>query len=902
MSATATVFYYFWRVENGEPSLADTDFTLLDVDEEVTEGYTINNWASGGAYSAPDGQGQQQEYSRCQWTFTDPINLTSIEATFPMMAPENFAGYADSNGVIRNLDTNAIAFNAGYVIPLAQQGAEPPPASAVTNLTATRQSGDPRQVDVSWTGTLSSGDAWVIVLGDPGGYPQETELTRTSANAATVTIPVWSTYPVRVYPASDPTLKVSTEAAQFIPALTPPTLLSAAFVSSDGYGAVRLRYRPCDWRALNPPEFTHIFRFTNTATQETTFGSDSGETTILPNGDWEYLVENVDRQQTWTVAAAGQVRYNYDEHLSPFTAEQAVSTSTTPEAAPTLTLLIAFKENVPLLVCTWTYRGNYPVPLQLQVQVDGENWHPLKTTDPTDWPELILHGDECATDQTGPLDLVTAFRYNDGALHTVKVRCRPVGDTDWLEAEPLNTIIQESGYRPKVTFTPFAEGYPNQHQQPVLTLGMPPNTRNTRLFVLLTNSGGQTFGPYQIAAFPNHLTLNQQQLPWLQVIPDSLKNGETYTLALKIICTDLAGTELLNTTLPGAEVSVPSLASLAPPSPVARFGVWDPLRRAVRVTYPTLLPLANAIGNGQRYTLTHTLFCDGQPVAGGISQAISTTEFELYDVAVPNDGHLHTLTVQTTLYDRTITNTSTQHNDSAVIRPVLAAPAVPLSVGAALRQQRNGDLLDLVELIWTASGSGIVELLAAYAGKLYTLGYSSSGREFIENFSYRLPADSGLHPVQFGVRGYRYSVPPSAARFADTIQLQAPASPAPTPDEQTGNASTTLTLPALLALLYTELAALFPTLPTAMRNLLIDYATSGLLHYIKQIIATGGSVTLADFGTFAAVWSKAKTNALTGQITPAGRGLKFKPSSGFSAGVKAGTVLTDAEAEAEASL
>ena len=59
----------------------------------------------------------------------------------------------------------------------------------------------------------------------------------------------------------------------------------------------------------------------------------------------------------------------------------------------------------------------------------------------------------------------------------------------------------------------------------------------------------------------------------------------------------------------------------------------------------------------------------------------------------------------------------------------------------------------------------------------------------------------------------------------------------------------------------------------------------------------GGSATLDDFGMFGAKWNKDRFDS-RGNLVAAERGLTFVPSPGFVAGVKAGAVLADADAEA----
>jgi len=78
-----------------------------------------------------------------------------------------------------------------------------------------------------------------------------------------------------------------------------------------------------------------------------------------------------------------------------------------------------------------------------------------------------------------------------------------------------------------------------------------------------------------------------------------------------------------------------------------------------------------------------------------------------------------------------------------------------------------------------------------------------------------------------------------------------------------------------------------------LHSLLADLTLETLVRTIKGIVAQGGRVTLDHYGLFAAQW---KTAHVGKTLTYTERGVRFEPSPGFSAGVKAGTVMTDAEA------
>ena len=81
---------------------------------------------------------------------------------------------------------------------------------------------------------------------------------------------------------------------------------------------------------------------------------------------------------------------------------------------------------------------------------------------------------------------------------------------------------------------------------------------------------------------------------------------------------------------------------------------------------------------------------------------------------------------------------------------------------------------------------------------------------------------------------------------------------------------------------------LYPTTADTKRRNIVETALEKTLFQVKEATRKGGTVTLDDLGRFEARWNEARTV----------RSVAFAPSPGFREGVRAGSILTDAQAQA----
>ncbi len=221
-------------------------------------------------------------------------------------------------------------------------------------------------------------------------------------------------------------------------------------------------------------------------------------------------------------------------------------------------------------------------------------------------------------------------------------------------------------------------------------------------------------------------------------------------------------------------------------------------------------------------------------------------------------------------------------------------------ISAQLIQQAEGNRPDIVQLSWSAETVARIALelpegpYSSITGQKYresVLFYADSTENtaFVEDCRRLLPRDGKLHSVRFCARGYRLGQTSDFPVRSDTVRIQAHA-----PEGVADATAQRLDFEALMPFVQANLAADYAETPHTLREILARLALETLLNQIKHIVAHGGRVQLADFGEFRAVWSQDSGIGLN--FKPAERGVRFKASKGFSAGVKRGLVLTDAEA------
>ena len=242
----------------------------------------------------------------------------------------------------------------------------------------------------------------------------------------------------------------------------------------------------------------------------------------------------------------------------------------------------------------------------------------------------------------------------------------------------------------------------------------------------------------------------------------------------------------------------------------------------------------------------------------------------------------------------------------------MAAPMPCVSLTSSLLRDRNDVISDLVELHWVkdpvSPGTGIEIYVTDFVGKKHAV-YTSNGIETsvrLENISRFIVQEVGpavARPYRFHIVATNLSAK-SSETYASPINItsKVKAVVPPTADEIAGTARDVL-YAVLKAEVFADVLTALGALPTEGQAIVHNAIDSTLLR-IKDVVAKGGSVDLADFGVFAAKWTSERLgrNPSTGEpvITPAYRSLGFAPSTGFKAGTKAGSIMTDAQAKAAA--
>lgn len=242
----------------------------------------------------------------------------------------------------------------------------------------------------------------------------------------------------------------------------------------------------------------------------------------------------------------------------------------------------------------------------------------------------------------------------------------------------------------------------------------------------------------------------------------------------------------------------------------------------------------------------------------------------------------------------------------------MEAPKPCVSLTAALLRDRNDVISDLVELHWVkdpvSPGTGVEIFVTDFVGKKHSVYTSDGAATYVrlENISRFVVQDVGpavARPYRFHIVATNLSAK-SSETYADPINITSKVKPVvpPTPDEIAGTAREVV-YATLKAEVFADVLSAMGSLP-AEGQAICNSAIDNILLKIKDVVAKGGSVDLADFGLFEAKWTKERLgrNPSTGEpvVTPAYRSLGFSPSTGFKAGVKAGSIMTDAQAKAAA--
>lgn len=223
----------------------------------------------------------------------------------------------------------------------------------------------------------------------------------------------------------------------------------------------------------------------------------------------------------------------------------------------------------------------------------------------------------------------------------------------------------------------------------------------------------------------------------------------------------------------------------------------------------------------------------------------------------------------------------------------------------------TGHISDLTRVDWRHTGA--VQIMAkipvrnsktgVWSHSILTLGYADYHETcfYVENLGSRLGWTNGIlldvllgvAAIQHGKFGpIHWANAPVKIREVYPRPLTAPNSPDDIAGTTINEIYSTFRAEVVMAL-FAANGWTYPnnwdnSTPEAKRRTIAIAAIDQLLLRIKEITRKGGSVTLNDLGRFEARWNEARTV----------RSVAFAPSPGFREGVRAGSILTDAQAQA----
>jgi len=261
-------------------------------------------------------------------------------------------------------------------------------------------------------------------------------------------------------------------------------------------------------------------------------------------------------------------------------------------------------------------------------------------------------------------------------------------------------------------------------------------------------------------------------------------------------------------------------------------------------------------------------------------------------ITIPQDGLTHPVEMKF-WHDDGIETSDEVLADVLVATFDMAPPSDPTGVTVTVLRDRDGVVPDQIKVDWVSTEDVDVFCLDDLGKKRSVAKMSEAESTVIlENMSRYGTRDGAVHAYRFGVQAYNRSTSSNVV-YAAPVNLTASDADVilPSPDDIAGTAAY-MSHAQFLSWLDSQ----FPAIDTAQ----ITAIWTGALDKIKDVLAKGGSVSLADFGKFQANWSDERTSFRNGTYTviPAARSPDFDFSSGFKAGVKLGQVMTDTEANA----
>lgn len=403
------------------------------------------------------------------WTNVAEITTTNSSVV------EEFLGYDLSDS---QKNHRVSAFNEDGESGFLTWSYTPPPETATpTNLQFTR---DNLNVTVTWDGTLESGDSWKVRLIDPGGYNDT--ITTVTGNTETLLTGRWVDRTVQVYPTNTPANVASITITKSIPTHTAVTNLAAVLpYSSGGIDDYSITFT-CDWlqTAFDDQVLRSYYGLPTVRVFYSISGDDSNQVEVVN----DLGANEFESYLNLPTPAEGQfylftVEVESTEATSP--RPPHVSTNVIEATLTALELLHTYQMNYDSL-------GNFQRPTdtisisitrtsgvfnaEFESKIDNSEWIPLIAGDVEN--TLGIHNDyryppgttayeQCA-DYLGNnlLDHTHHYKYSDGfdydewsedttddwyphrnlRLHTIQVRGRIVGETEWITTEAVQSPLR----------------------------------------------------------------------------------------------------------------------------------------------------------------------------------------------------------------------------------------------------------------------------------------------------------------------------------------------------------------------------------------------------------------------------------------------------------------------------
>ncbi len=560
--------------------------------------------------------------------------------------------------------------------------------------------------------------------------------------------------------------------------------------------------------------------------------------------------------RSYTIRAAVEL---YGGGLSPWSAAKPISTI---EQAITGFWL---QDDISTVYFGWSLMDpSAAPPVELQLRVNGGDWINV----PTQIGSQFVHLDP------RQFHALTHNTYL-GQTVTLDAQVRMNASHGWLISSEIESDGGNGITRPVFGWSLTGAGVALQYT-------LPPNT-TARVWLSIDGGPAFEFDP----SYPANKTLVYYP-DWRVRLPAPFRDGQFHDLQFRV-----------RETINGVTQEYWSLPRnyRIDPLPVLALAEIHAVEWMTSQGNPQIRVTFKPIPNNQRLTVTLQLD------SGAVETQTLTPGQTLAFFPVSDDQRGYR-SVRITAQTRDVAGAESAVNvHTALLYRGYPQPAPIPAFNTQLLRQGDDVTPDRVRFTWTPVPGQLAELFATYTPggdyrktALYSLGYVDSTEHecTLDNTREHFPKTGQRLRITYGIRPYHLIAGYGVPSIADTLHIRAenPIASTPLPDANTAQHWADENL---LATLKPILIAAFPTVTPTQHRVLAELTLETLVRTIKIIVAQGGRVTLDHYGLFAAQWKTARVGQT---LTYTERGVSFKPAPGFSAGVKAGTVMTDAEAEA----